>query len=157
MNNTEIKNLLLDIPIKLCRNMNNEFIKSILKDLKIDFSLQHYMILKLLEGNKHLYVTEFADKLGITKSQMTALVDKLIKMGYVSRINDIDDRRKIYLSVTKSGREITSEINHSINTQIDSQLIILTKEELEALKKGLLILQKLCFNCNNKNQDNGEK
>ncbi len=122
MNNTELKNLLLDIPIKLCRNMNNEFIKSILKDLKIDFSLQHYMILKVLEGNKHLYVTEFVDRLGITKSQMTALVDKLIKMGYVSRINDIDDRRKIYLSVTKNGEEITSKINQSIDNQINNHL-----------------------------------
>ena len=157
MNNTEIKNLLLDIPIKLCRNMNNEFIKSILKDLKIDFSLQHYMIMKVLEGNKHLYVTEFVDRLGITKSQMTALVDKLIKMGYVSRINDINDRRKIYLSVTKSGREITSKINQSIDNQINNHLIRLTQEELEALEKGLLILQKLCFNCNNKNKENGEK
>ena len=137
--------------------MNNEFIKSILKDLKIDFSLQHYMILKVLEGNKHLYVTEFVDRLGITKSQMTALVDKLIIMGYVSRINDIDDRRKIYLSVTKDGETITSKINQSIDNQINNHLIRLTQEELDELKKGLLILQKLCFNCNNKNEDNGEK
>ena len=152
MNNREIKRLLLDIPIKLCRNMNNEFIKPILKDLKIDFSLQHFMILKLLQDNKHLYVTEFADRLGITKSQMTALVDKLITMGYVNRINDIDDRRKIYLSVTKNGAEITSNINQSIDNQINNQLIKLTQEELEALGNGLMILQKLCFNCNNNNQ-----
>ena len=156
MNNSEIKKLLLDIPIKLCRNMNNEFIKSILKDLKINFSLQHYMILKLLEENKHLYVTEFADRLGITKSQMTALVDKLIKMGYVNRINDISDRRKIYIAVTKNGEKITSIINKSVDNQINNHLIRLTQKESEALKNGLLILQKLCSNCNNKNQDNGE-
>ena len=132
--------------------MNNEFIKSILKDLKIDFSLQHYMILKLLEENKRLYVTEFADRLDITKSQMTALVDKLIEMGYVKRINDIEDRRKIYLSATNNGAIITSTINKSIDNQINNHLIRLTQEELKALENGLLILQKLCFNCNTKNQ-----
>ena len=146
MNNTEIKRLLLDIPIKLCRNMNNEFIKSIVKDLKIDFSLQHYMILKLLDENKRLYITEFADILGITKSQMTALVDKLIKMDYVKRINDIDDRRKIYLAATKNGEIITSKINKSIDNQINNHLIRLTQKESETLKNGLLILQKLCSN-----------
>ena len=107
--------------------------------------------LKLLEENKRLYVTEFADRLDITKSQMTALVDKLIEMGYVKRINDIEDRRKIYLSATNNGAIITSTINKSIDNQINNHLIRLTQEELKALENGLLILQKLCFNCNTKN------
>ena len=151
MNNIELKELLMNIPIKLCRNMNNEFVKSILLDLEVDFSLQHYRILKLLEGNKHLYVTEFVDVLSITKPQMTSLIDKLIKMGYVNRTNDLDDRRKIYISLTKEGENITSKIKNAIDNQIDKHLIKLSQTELEALKNGLLILQKLCSNCNNKN------
>ena len=151
MNNTELKKLLMSIPIKLCRNMNNEFVKSILQDLKINFSLQHYMILKLLEGNKQLYVTEFVDILSITKPQMTSLIDKLIKMGYVNRTNDLDDRRKIYISITEEGKHITSKINNAVNNQIDKHLIKLSQKELETLENGLLILQRLCSNCNNKN------
>ena len=149
MNNTELKKLLMNIPTKMCRNMNNEFVKSILQDLQINFSQQHYMILKLLEGNKHLYVTEIVDILSITKPQMTALIDKLIKMGYVNRTNDLDDRRKIYISITESGKKITSEINHSINNQLDNHLIKLSQSELKALEQGLRILQKLCPNCDN--------
>ena len=129
--------------------MNNEFVKSVLQDLQINFSQQHYMILKLLEGNKHLYVTEIVDILGITKPQMTSLIDKLINMGYVNRTNDLNDRRKIYISTTKEGENITSEINDIIDKQIDTHLIKLSQEELEALEKGLLILQKICPNCNN--------
>ena len=151
MNNTELKELLMNIPIKLCRNMNNEFVKSILQDLDINFSLQHYMILKLLEGNKHLYVTEFVDILSIAKPQMTSLIDKLIKMGYVNRTNDLDDRRKIYISLTKEGENISSKINNAINNQIDKHLIKFSQKDLEALKNGLLILQKLCLNCNSRN------
>ena len=149
MNNIELKKLLMNIPNKLCRNMNNEFVKSVLQDLQINFSQQHYMILKLLEGNKHLYVTEIVDILGITKPQMTSLIDKLIYMGYVNRTNDLNDRRKIYISTTKEGENITSEINDIIDKQIDTHLIKLSQEELEALEKGLLILQKICPNCNN--------
>lgn len=151
MDNTELKKLLIEIPIKLCRNMNNEFVKSILKDLKIDFSQQHYMILRLLEENEQLYVTEFVDILGITKPQMTALIDKLINMGYINRTNDINDRRKIYIAITQEGKKITSKINHTVDVQIDDNLIELSQEELKALKNGLLILQKLCSNCNRGN------
>lgn len=141
----------MNIPNKLCRNMNNEFVKSILQDLKMNFSQQHYMILKLLEGNKHLYVTEFVDILGITKPQMTSLIDKLIEMGYVNRTNDLNDRRRVYISITKEGENIASKINKAINNRIDTHLIKLSQKELETLENGLIILQKLCLNCTNKN------
>lgn len=152
MDNTVLKKLLVEIPVKLCRSMNNEFIKSILKDLKIDLSPQHYMILKLLEENKQLYVTEFVEKLSITKPQMTSLIDKLSEMGYVNRTNDVHDRRKIYISATKDGERITSKINFTIDNQIDDRLVKLTGKEIDTLKNGLLMLQKFCFNCNKENQ-----
>lgn len=150
MDNKELKKLLMNIPTKLCRNMNNEFVKSILKDLDIGFSQLHYTILKLLKENKHLYVTEFVDLLGITKPQMTSLIDKLIKMGYVHRTNDIHDRRKIYISISQKGKLITSKINKTIDKKIDNHLSELGDQELESLENGLLILQKLCSNCNSK-------
>lgn len=150
MNNTELKKLLMNVPIKMCRNMNNEFIKSILKDLDVNLAQQHYMVLKLLEGNKHLYVTEFVDALGITKPQMTSLVDKLIEMGYANRTNDVNDRRRIYISLTNEGEFVVSKINESVDKQIDKRLITLTQKELETLGNGLLVLQKLCPNCGDK-------
>ena len=154
MDTTTLKKHLMEIPTKLCRNMDQHFIKSILKDLEINFSQQHYTILKLLEENKHLYVTEFVDILCITKSQMTALVDKLINMGYVNRTNDINDRRKIYISASKEGKKVVSRINSAVEKQIDNHLLKLDQEELEALENGLLILKKLCADCNIKNQEN---
>lgn len=132
----------------MCRSMNNKFIKSILKDLEINISHQHYTILKLLEENNKLYITEFVDILNITKPQMTSLLDKLISLGYIERTNDISDRRKIYISATKVGEVTTSKINKSIESEVNEHLINLTQKELETLKNGLLVLQKLCSNCN---------
>lgn len=152
MNNKALKKLLMNIPNKLCRNMNNEFVKSILLELEINISQQHYMILKLLEGDKHLYISEFVDTLSITKPQMTSLLDKLIELGYVNRTNDQDDRRRVYISITKEGKSITSKINDAINNLLDNRLIILSETELETLENGLIILQKLCLNCNDKDE-----
>lgn len=151
MNNIELKKLLMNIPNKLCRNMNNEFVKTILQDFKINFSQQHYMILRLLEGNEHVYISEFVDTLSIAKPQMTSLLDKLIEMGYINRTNDLTDRRRVYISITPKGKDITSLINEAINNQIDKHLIKFSQKELETLENGLIILQKLCSNCTTKN------
>lgn len=149
MDNTEIKKLLLDIPIKLCRNMINEFIKSAIKDLNVNFSQHHFMILRLLQENKQLHVKMFVEILGITKSQMTALVDQLINMGYIIRKHDTKDRRKIYISLTLEGKEITTKIKNYIDNQIDMDLSELNQEELVVLRNGLLVLNKLSLNHKN--------
>lgn len=153
MNNKEVKTLIMNIPTKICRNLNKEFVVSIIKDLEVDISQHHFMVLRLLEEEKQLYVTEFVDRLSITKPQMTSLIDQLIKMGYVNRTNDTDDRRKIYISLTAKGSEITTKINEAIDMHINSFLFNLTQEELITLKNGLIILQKLCPNSNFKDEN----
>ena len=150
MFNTEIKRLLIDIPTKFCRNMNQKFVNTILKDITNDFSKHHFMILKLLYENEHLYVTEIVDILSITKPQMTASADKLIKLDYVDRKHDINDRRKIHLSITDRGKEITDQINNNIDLQVDGILNKLSKEEIKDLAVGLKVLHKFCSLCNNK-------
>lgn len=144
MKNTEIIKLLLAIPTQLCRNMNRRFINSFLKDIKSDFSQHHFMILKLLQENQQLYVTEIVDALSITKSQMTASADKLIKLGYIKREQDVNDRRKIYLINTETGNTITNELKNNIEVQIDSDLVKLSEKERVELENGLKVLFKFC-------------
>ena len=144
MNYTNIEKLILDIPTKLCRNMSQRFVNAILKDITTDFSQHHFMILKELNEKKLLYVTEIVDLLSITKSQMTASVDKLLSLGYVERKNDSKDRRKIYLSITKEGIDITSKIKKNIEFQLNKNLKKLSPEELNNLENGLKVLYKFC-------------
>lgn len=147
MDNTEIKKLLIDIPIKMCRNMSQIFISSILRDLPVNLSQHHLAILNLLDENKSLVISDFVETLSIPKPQMTASADKLIELGYINRKNDDKDRRKIYLSITQKGTEIISNINQNIDTEIDKNLAKLPESELDKLGEGLKILKKLCEIC----------
>lgn len=145
--NSKTINLLMDIPTVLCRNMNQQFVSKILKDIKSDFSQHHFMILKLLNEKGKLYVTEIVEFLKITKPQMTASVDKLIRLNYVIRENDKKDRRKIYLTITKSGIEITNRIIKKINNLINENLTYLSDKEVNQLEKGLDVLYRFCLTC----------
>jgi len=139
-----IEEMLMVIPTKMCRNMEKRFVNIILKDISKELAKHHFMILKMLQENEKLYVTEIVHSLGITKSQMTASVDKLLKLGYVERWADTADRRKIYVSITKDGEKITENINIRIKERFYEDIKVLSQNELNELEKGLRVLNKFC-------------
>ncbi|MCK5134390.1 MAG: MarR family transcriptional regulator [Bacteroidales bacterium] len=139
-----IEEMLMLIPTKMCRNMNQRFVNFILKDLSKELAKHHFMILKMLQEKEKFYVTEIVQMLGITKSQMTTSVDKLLKLGYVERWSDTQDRRKIYVSITKDGEKITEKINTRIKERFYEDIKVLSQNDLNELEKGLKVLNKLC-------------
>ena len=142
--NETMVDYLMDIPTKLCRNMSYRFISSCLKSVDPEISQHHFMILKLLQEEKQLYVTAIVEELSITKPQMTASADKLIQKGYIKRGEDTKDRRKIVLSITPKGEEISNAIRASIEVKIQNNLAQLTEDEQERLADGLGVLFKFC-------------
>ncbi len=98
----------------------------------------------MLQEEEKFYVTETVQMLGITKSQMTASVDKLLKLEYVERWADTSDRRKIYISITEEGNEITGKIYTRIKERFNEDIGVLSQNELNELEKGLKVLNKFC-------------
>jgi DNA-binding MarR family transcriptional regulator len=139
-----IEEMLMAIPTKMCRNMEQRFVNYILKDISKEIAKHHFMILKMLQEKEKFYVTEIVQMLGITKSQMTASVDKLMQLGYVERWTDTKDRRKIFISITKDGEKITEKINTRIKERFHKDIDVLSQKELDELEKGLKVLNKLC-------------
>lgn len=146
---SRIEEMLMIIPTKMCRNMDQRFVNYILKDISADLAKHHFMIMKMLQEKEKFYVTEVVQVLNITKSQMTASVDKLLKMGFVERWADTSDRRKIYLSITKKGNKITKKISTRIKERFHEDIQILNQDDLNDLEKGLKALAKFCANCEN--------
>jgi len=65
-----------------------------------------FFVLKKIQGKGRMTVTEVADALGVSLSAITALVDRLVKSGFVVRNRDEQDRRLVWLEATEKGREI---------------------------------------------------
>jgi DNA-binding MarR family transcriptional regulator len=51
-------------------------------------------------------MAEIASKIDRDKSTVTALVDKLVKLGYVVKERDTQDTRVIYVTLTDKGQEL---------------------------------------------------
>lgn len=144
MNDAEIKKVLMDVPIVLCRNMNNRFVSSVIKGMELDLSHHHLMIMRTLYEKKSMYATELVEFLGITKPQMTASIDHLVTLGFVIRRHDENDRRKIFTEITKKGKEMTKEVLKRIDKTLSQSFKSLSAEEIQMLGNGMKVLFKMC-------------
>jgi DNA-binding MarR family transcriptional regulator len=147
MDHTEIKRMFIDIPTKLCRTMSLTIINGIITDFPDGFSKNHLIVIRLLDENGRMYITEIVDIVGITKPQMTATADKLIKMGLVTRENDNYDRRKIFLSLTPEGAQWVAKVNQNIDIIVDELLSDFTEKEIGELVLGLKAFNKIFTIC----------
>ena len=150
-----VEELLMSIPAKMCRNMDKKFVERITKDISKDIAKHHFMILNVLLEKDKLYVSEIIQILEISKSQMTASIDKLIQLGFIERLADPNDRRKVLISIIKKGTEITELINKRIQEYLHENIQKLEDEEIKDLERGLIVLHKFCLSCEENSK--GEK
>lgn len=94
-------------------------------------------------GEFKLKPTELYNLLMVTSGAMTNRIDTLEKKGLVIRINDVEDRRTVYVKLTEEGLRL---INHSIYHHVcleEELLNVLTEEEKKTFNS---ILRKINFN-----------
>ncbi len=66
----------------------------------------HGDILYALFKTEKLTMAEIANKIGKDKSTVTALINKLMKLGYVVKERSTEDTRVVYVALTSKGREL---------------------------------------------------
>jgi DNA-binding MarR family transcriptional regulator len=86
--------------------------------------------------------TKLAAALGVTSSNVTGIVDRLVEQELVSRKENPEDRRVLLLSVTEKGKTLLSSLRESRVKQISEVLTHLSTEELSILARGLALLIK---------------
>ena len=77
----------------------------------VQLSLQQYRALALLASREGQRPADLARSLGVTPSTTTALCDRLVQKGMISRRRRGSDRRSIYLIVSARGREQLEKIS----------------------------------------------
>lgn len=104
--------------ISKIREKANRFLLNELKKLGLgNIAISHGDILSVLFERKEAAMTEIADAIHKDRSTVTALVNKLIKLGYISSRKDPDDNRSTIVCLTEKGENLKSsfmEISHKL-------------------------------------------
>jgi DNA-binding MarR family transcriptional regulator len=100
-----------------------------LKDKKIPHS--HYHVLKVLQKQGELPMSEIGRMVHISKSNMTSLIDKLVAEGLAERLRNGIDRRVINIAITEKGLHILNDWREQSNNEIKMNLSSLSEEDLQ--------------------------
>ncbi len=87
-----------------------------------------------LQMNQAAGVTELAHSFGITPSATTQLVNGLVAHGLLARKEDVRDRRRAHLKVTKKGERALAIVKKNHARAIEKLLEALTDQELEQFR-----------------------
>jgi DNA-binding MarR family transcriptional regulator len=78
----------------------------------------------------------------VTPAVITGIVDRLERRGLVRREVDPQDRRRLRLALTESGRAASEEIQTALVEDLAAQLALATRKELAELGRSLALLQR---------------
>jgi len=106
--------------------------------VKYDIQGQHFNILRILKGKHPEPVSPgYIKEVMLDKGRdLTRLMDKLVKMGWVNRMVCPENKRKMNISLTESGIEMVTKISDEV-TEMDGSLKTLSEGDY-ALLSSLL-------------------
>lgn len=102
-------------------------------------SLSRFYVLTMLRRYEPdgLKPTDLADKIGVTRGNMTGLVDGLEKAGLITRQDSTTDRRIVYIRLSSQGQKLLDQILPEHLRRIESVMTQLNDSELKKLTSNL--------------------
>jgi DNA-binding MarR family transcriptional regulator len=100
----------------------------------------HHAVLNLLDREGAQSLSAVGQKLGISKPQMTAVVDKLVELSMVSRQSGPQDRRVILIAATPTGRAELRKFRQTLCKNLEKRLDKLSRQDTRALAEALITI-----------------
>lgn len=99
-------------------------------------------ILDHLDEVEPTTLNELADHMGVTPSTMSIAIERLVRQGYVTRLRDESDKRRLRLRLTPDGTRIKQEKSVLDPARVNAVLSRLGPAERADALRGLGLLAK---------------
>ena len=104
---------------------------------KVKLTLSQIAILDILSRIKESNMSDIARSMNVTTAATTGIVDRLVRDGYVARMNDPDDRRVIKIKLTGKGAAAVKSSLENKKHMITRVFGVLPKKERDEYLKIL--------------------
>ncbi|MDQ0177588.1 MarR family transcriptional regulator [Bacillus chungangensis] len=108
--------------------------------VKLDISMTQMKVLMLLNKEKEMKVSDVAEALHTSLSNMTGILDRLEGMQFVERFPSPIDRRSVLVRLTDKANQIFINLLASGHEKLQQAAATLTEEEKTIVKDGLRLL-----------------
>ncbi len=118
----------------------NKFLPAIQKELvkkgasaltKGTITIPQMLLLQIVFAKNMCTMTDLSKNMGITKSAVTGLTDRLIRSKLTIRTRGIKDRRIVIISLTEKGKNLIKKILSERQQMIKKAFSVLTRKEQE--------------------------
>lgn len=135
-NSIKVLKVLKQIMDMMKQNMRHHF-------KKMNITGPQGMLMGILLHYGEMKISDLSDKLGLSNSTVSGIIDRLEKQGFVERTRSAEDRRVVYVSVTSEYKKIAQENFNEIEKKFEDMLNKATPEELNVIFEGLNTLKEV--------------
>lgn len=112
-------------------------IHSLRREDSASLRLGQMAVMHVLEERGPCPMSEIGSALGVSKPNITAMTDRLVKDGYAERTRDGKDRRVVRIVLSAEGRTCLEEKRKSIREHYKRNLSLLKGTEVKLLASSL--------------------
>jgi DNA-binding MarR family transcriptional regulator len=106
-------------------------------------TLQQFRALTVLHEHGPLNAASLADALGIARSTLTRLANRLVRDRLVERVSDPSDRRVVVLTVSRQGSRIAERVKEARLRELERRLGVAAAGDAAVLHEGLVLAARL--------------
>ena len=104
------------------------------------------MVSGVLAHEGEMKITELSNKLGLSNSTVSGIVDRLEKQTIVERIRSIEDKRIVYVRLQPQFASMHTKHREELEKMLGKMLEKGTEEEIEKIVEGFKILTRIICN-----------
>lgn len=136
------RHLRLWLRLLSCTNLISAEIRQRLRG-EFDFTLPRFdLMAQLYREPEGLRLGELSKRMMVSNANVTALVDRMIAEGFVSREAVLEDRRALVVRLTKAGTTAFAQIATSHEAWLTSMFGELDSATIERLMKELALVKR---------------
>jgi len=79
---------------------------------KLGLTYPQYLVMLVLWEEDGLMVSALGERLSLDSGTLTPLLKRLETTGYVARMRDVADERRVHITLTSAGRRLKSRAGH---------------------------------------------
>lgn len=119
------------------------WLRSGMREIGVDLTVPQFRTLGFLSRREGASLSDVAERLGLTLSPTSKLVELLVARGLVTREPLPDDRRYVALSLTAEGRTLLESSRAAARARMAERLAVLSPEEQAVVERALALLRPL--------------
>ena len=106
-----------------------------LRDLpdNCDITMPQCLVMRVVREHKNCKMSDISAALGVTLANVTTMVDRLLRDGFVERSEDPEDRRIVRIGLTKEGKKLYDDVREAKRRHLTDIFGRITSKDRETL------------------------